>query len=156
MEKSPNKKVIGKRCVCAIKRYEYGKIEQFKARLGVLGYRQTYGVDYHETYSPVANISSIRIFLAVCCHFGMIIRQYDVDTAFLNDILEEDVYISAPQCVDMDASQVLKLNRSLYGLNESAATWFKTVTSVFRKMGFVSFISDSCVFVRHDGNHLWF
>ena len=97
----------------------------------------------------------VRVFLAVCCHFGMIIRQYDVDTAFLDGILEEDVYISTPQGVDMDPSQVLKLNRSLYGLKQAAATWFKTISNVFRKMGFVPCVADPCVFVRRDGHLSW-
>ena len=58
---------------------------------------------------------SVRVFLAVCCHFVMIIRQYDVDTAFLYDFLEENVYFSTPQGVGIDPSQVLNLNISLYG-----------------------------------------
>ena len=61
-------------------------------------------MDYYETYSPVANMNSVRVFLAVCCHFGMVIRQYDVDTAFINGVLEEDVYISTPQGVNMNPS----------------------------------------------------
>ena len=46
-------------------------------------------------------MNSIRVFLAVCCHYGMAIQQYDVDTAFINGVLEEDVYIHTPKCVDM-------------------------------------------------------
>ena len=60
-------------------------------------------------------------------------RQYDVDTAFLNGVLK-DVYIS--QGVDMDPSQVLKLNKSMYGLKQAAPTWFKTISNVFRNMEF--------------------
>ena len=88
----------------AIKRNEHGEVDRFKSRLVALGYRQTLGVDYYETYSPVANMNSVRVFLAVCCHFGMVIRQYDVDTAFINGVLEEDVYISTPQGVNMNPS----------------------------------------------------
>ena len=86
------------------------------ARLVALGYRQTHGVNYYETYSPVANMNSVRVFIALFCHLEVIIHQYDVDTAFLNGVLDEDVYISTLQGVDMDPLQVLKLNRSLYGL----------------------------------------
>ena len=113
VEKSPNKKVIGTKWVLAIKRSEHGDIKRFKARLVALGYGQTYGVDYYETYSPVANINSIRNFLAVCCHNGMTIHQYNVDTTFINCVFEENVYICTPQGVDMQPKEVLKSNQSL-------------------------------------------
>ena len=76
-----------------------------------------------ETYSPVANLNSIRVFLAVCCQEGVLIHQYDVDTAFLYGILDEEVYVYPPLGVRAERDQVLKLNRSLYGLKQAAATW---------------------------------
>ena len=85
----------------------------------------------------------------------MTIHQYDVDTAFINGVLEEDVYIHTPQGVDMEPDQVLKLNRSLYGLKQAAATWFKTISSVFKNMGFVACVSDPCIFVRQDEHLSW-
>ena len=85
----------------------------------------------------------------------MLIHQYDVDTAFINGVLEEDVYIHTPQGVDMEPDQVLKLNRSLYGLKQAAATWFKTISSVFKNMGFVACVSDPCIFVRQDEHLSW-
>ena len=100
-------------------------------------------------------MNSIRVFLAVCCHFGRIIRQYDVNTAFLNNVLEEDVYISTLQGVDMDPSQLLKINRSLYGLKQAAATWFKTISNVIRNMEFVPCVTNQCVFARRDGHLSW-
>jgi hypothetical protein len=151
VERKPTLKVIGTKWVFAIKRNEHGEIERYKARLVALGYRQTYGVDYLETYSPVANMNSIRVFLAMCCHSGLYIHHYDVDTAFLNGHLEEDVYVFPPDGVQTKANQVCKLNRSLYGLKQAAATWFKTISTVFMKMGFKQCVSDSCIFVRHEG-----
>ena len=82
-----------KQKVIGIKRNEYGNIKRFKARLVEIGYRQTDGVDYMETYAPVASLNSIRVFLAVCCQKGMFIHHYDIDTAFLNEVLEEEVYV---------------------------------------------------------------
>ena len=70
----PRQKVIGTKWVFALKRNELGEIERYKARLVALGYRQTYGVDYMETYSPVENLNSIRVFLVVCCHKGVLIH----------------------------------------------------------------------------------
>lgn len=153
IKSNPSQKVIGTKWVFTIKRNEQGEIERYKARLVALGYRQTYGIDYSETYSPVANMNSIRVFLALCCHFGLHIHQYDVDTAFLNGHLEEEVFIHPPEGVQEKPNQVLKLNRSLYGLKQAAATWFKTISKVFKEMGFTLCILDSCIFVRKDENN---
>ena len=99
----PGHKKIGTKRVFVIKRDEHGEADRFKARLVSFGIDKLL-VNYYETYSPVANMNSVRVFLAVCCHFGMVIRQYDVDTAFINGVLEEDVYISTPQGVNMNPS----------------------------------------------------
>nr|CCA19616.1 putative polyprotein [Albugo laibachii Nc14] len=136
--KKPEQKAIGTKC----------------ARLVALGYRQTYGIGYTDTYSPVANLNSIRIFLAICCHQGIRIHQYDVDTAFLNGILEEDVFIYTPQGVEGKPKQIFELNRSLYGLKQVATTWFKAISTVFAQMGFTKCLSDSCMFVRK-GSKSW-
>ncbi|UIZ23020.1 hypothetical protein KXD40_003754 [Peronospora effusa] len=64
-----------------------------RARLVVLSNRQTYGDDYFNTYSPIANMNLIRVFLAVCCHHGMAIQQYDADATSIKGLPEQDVYI---------------------------------------------------------------
>lgn len=120
-DRIPMKEVIGTKWVFTIKRNEYGEIERYKTRIVALGYRQTYGVDYLETYSPVANINSIRVFLAYCCHIGAYIHQFDVDTAFLNGNLKE-VYVYPTKGLKIGANEVLRLNRSLYGLKQAAST----------------------------------
>ncbi|GMF37522.1 unnamed protein product [Phytophthora lilii] len=89
------------------------------------------------------------MFLAVCCNLGLIIRQFDVETAFLNGDLEEDVYMAPPLGIDIPEGMVCKLRRSLYGLKQAAAVWFKKIRSVFISMGFVQCRADPCLFVRH-------
>jgi hypothetical protein len=75
-----------------------------------------------------------------------------VDTAFLNGKLDEDVFIHPPAGVVISKKQVCKLNRSLYGLKQAAATWYKTISTVFTmKLGFKQCTSDPCIFVRFDG-----
>jgi hypothetical protein len=75
-----------------------------------------------------------------------------VDTAFLNGKLEEDIYMWPPEGVTSRDGEVCKLNRSLYGLKQAAATWYKTISDVFVKhLGFKQCASDSCIFVRKDG-----
>jgi hypothetical protein len=87
----------------------------------------------------------------MCCQEGFYTEQYDVDTAFLNGKLEEDVFIHPPDGVGI---KVCKLNRSLYGLKQAAATWYKTISTVFvKKLGFKHCTSDSCIFVRFDGSN---
>ena len=122
------------------------------ARLVALGYGQKYGVDYMDTYAPVANMDSIRVYLSACCHQRFHIQQYDVDTAFLNGHLEEEVYIYLPRGVQAQVNEVFLLKRSLYGSKQGAATWFKTISELFLEMGFRQCRTDSCIFVGQRGN----
>lgn len=78
--------------------------------------------------------------------------QYDVDTVFLNGKLEEDIYMWPPEGLSTRKGEVCKLNRSLYGLKQAAAVWYKTISDVFVKhLKFKQCASDSCIFVRDDG-----
>ena len=100
-----------------------------------------------ETYSPVASLNSIRVFLAVCCEKGMFIHQYDVDTVFVYGVLDEEVYVYPPIGVRAERDQVLKLNRSLYVLKQATATWYKIISCVFVEMRSSSCAADSHIFV---------
>ncbi|GMF54557.1 unnamed protein product [Phytophthora fragariaefolia] len=143
-------KVIGNRWVFVLKYDENGNVTRYKARLVALGYLQTQGVDYTHTYSPVASMNTSRVFLAVCCQRHFLIRQFDIETAFLNSDLDEDVYMEPPEGVRVPAGMVCQLRRSLYGLKQAAAVWFKTIRVVFSKLGFSQCRADPCLFVRHD------
>ena len=95
-----------------------GQIEIYKARLVAKGFRQKQGIDYDETFSPVAMLKSIRIMLAIAAYYDYEIWQMDVKTAFLNDFLEEEVYMSQPEgFVSNDRPNlVCRLKKSIYGL----------------------------------------
>lgn len=140
--------VIGSKWVFAHKKNENGEIVRFKARLVAHGFRQKYGINFFETYSPVANINSIRIFLSVCCGLNYIIMQCDVDTAFLYGILEEDVYMQVPEGVEVAGDMVCKLNKSIYGLKQSAYVWNKTINKAFIEMGFKPSAADPCIYMK--------
>ena len=144
-------KVIGCKWVFARKYDEHGHVIRHKARLVAQGYLQTKGVDYFHTYSPVASINSIRVFLAICCAKSYKIRQFDVDTAFLNGDLEEKVYMRVPHGVQAEEDMVCELRRSLYGLKQAAAVWYKTIRAVFADLNFTQSRADPCVFLRHSG-----
>ncbi|GJR41940.1 retrovirus-related pol polyprotein from transposon TNT 1-94 [Tanacetum coccineum] len=104
----------------AIKKDEFGGILKNKARLVAQGFRQEEGIDFEESFAPVARIEEIRIFVANAAHRNMMIYQMDVKTAILNGKLKEEVYVSQPEgFVDQDnLSLVYKLKKALYGLKQ--------------------------------------
>lgn len=102
-------KVIGSKWVFSRKYDENGNVIRHKARLVAQGFLQTHGVDYFHTYSPVASINSIRVFLALCCSKGLKIRQFNVETAFLNGDLEEKVYMTPSAGIRVDDGMVCEL-----------------------------------------------
>ena len=99
-----------------------GNITVYKARLVAKGFRQVQGVDYDETFSPVAMLKSVRIMLAIAAFYDYGIWQMDVKTAFLNGFLKEELYMMQPEgFVDpKGANKVCKLQRSIYGLVQAS------------------------------------
>ena len=91
---------------------------RFKDRRAVKGFLQRAGVDYDETYAPVAKLASIRIILAVGVHMNMFFHQIDVKTAFLHAELEEEIYMEIPEGMRAELKIILKLEKSLYGLKQ--------------------------------------
>ncbi|KAI3697266.1 hypothetical protein L6452_30160 [Arctium lappa] len=113
-----DKSIVGTKWVFRNKKDEAGIIVRNKARLVAKGYNQQEGIDYDETYAPVARIEAIRIFLAYAAHKNIKVYQMDVKSAFLNDILHEEVYVSQPEgFVDPKfPDHVYVLDKALYGL----------------------------------------
>ncbi|GJR99506.1 copia protein [Tanacetum coccineum] len=105
------------------KRLKYGSN---KARLVARGYRQEEGIDFEESFAPVARLEAIRIFLAFAAHMNMVVYQMDVNTAFWNGNLQEEVYVSQPDgFVDPDnPNHVYKLKKALYGLKQALHAWY--------------------------------
>ncbi|GKA43546.1 retrovirus-related pol polyprotein from transposon TNT 1-94, partial [Tanacetum coccineum] len=102
-----------------------------KARFVAQGFRQEEGIDFEESFTPVARIEAIRIFIANAAHKNMTIYQMDVKMAFLNGELKEVVYVSQPEgFVDQDnPSHVYKLKKALYGLKQAPRTWYDMLSS---------------------------
>ena len=124
------RKVIGSKWVFKIKHDENGDAERYKCRLVVQGYKQAQGIDYHETFAPVARFGSIRTLLAIAAKRKMYVHQMDVHTAFLNGTLDEDVYMSQPEGFEVEGKEdvVCHLHRSLYGLKQSPRCWNKELS----------------------------
>lgn len=117
-----------------------------------LGFLQLYGVGFFETYAAVANMNSIRMILSICCAAGYIIEQLDVDTAYLNADLEEEVYLEVPKGLNASKGKALTLNRALYGLKQSANAWNKTIHKALLEMGFADCGAHRCIYKKKDGN----
>jgi len=102
-----------------------GKVKTYKARLIAKGFKQIHGVDYDETFSPVAMIKSIQILLAIVAYHDYEIWKLDVKTAFLNGNLLEDVYMTQPEGFGnlKTTKKVCKLQRSIYGLKQASRSW---------------------------------
>ncbi|GJR54267.1 retrovirus-related pol polyprotein from transposon TNT 1-94 [Tanacetum coccineum] len=98
-----------------------------KTRLVVRGYRQDEGIDFEETFAPVARMEAIRIFLVYAAHKSFIVFQMDMKTAFLLGMLKEDVYVCQPEgFIDADhPSHVYKLKKALYGLKQAPRAWYE-------------------------------
>ncbi|GJT00896.1 retrovirus-related pol polyprotein from transposon TNT 1-94 [Tanacetum coccineum] len=114
-----------------VKTDESGRVLKNKARLVAQGFRQEEGIDFEESFAPVARIEAIRIFVAYVAHKNMIIYQMDVKMTFLNGELKEEVYVSQPEgFVNHDnPSHVYKLKKALYGLKQAPRAWFDMLSS---------------------------
>ncbi|GJW44246.1 retrovirus-related pol polyprotein from transposon TNT 1-94 [Tanacetum coccineum] len=123
--------VITLKWIYKVKLDELGGILKNKARLVARGYRQEEGIDFEESFAPVARLEAIRIFLAFAAHMNMVVYQMDVKTAFLNGNLREEVYVSQPDgFVDPDnPNHVYKLKKALYGLKQAPRAWYDMLSS---------------------------
>nr|GEY66230.1 Gag-Pol polyprotein [Tanacetum cinerariifolium] len=122
-----------------------------KTRLVVRGYRQEEGIDFEESFAPVARMEAIRIFLAYTAHKGFTVYQMDVKTAFLHGSLKEDVYMYQPEgFIDADyPSHVYKLKKAVYGLKQAPRAWYDKLSTFLLQNGFSKGIIDPTLFIRH-------
>nr|GEU89663.1 ribonuclease H-like domain-containing protein [Tanacetum cinerariifolium] len=121
-----------------------------KSRLVVRGYRQEKGIDFEESFAPVARIEAIRIFLAYVAHKSFTVFQMDVKTAFLHGSLKEVVYVCQPQgFIDADhPSHVYKLKKALYGLKQALRAWYDELSTFLLQNHFFKGTIDPMLFIR--------
>ncbi|KAK2414048.1 putative mitochondrial protein [Trifolium repens] len=143
------KKTVGCKWVFTVKYNSDGSIERYKARLVAKGFTQTYGIDYSETFAPVAKLNTVRILLSLAANLDWPLHQLDVKNAFLNGDLEEEVYMDIPPGFeDRFGSNVCKLNKSLYGLKQSPRAWFEKFTQSMKKQGYIQGQADHTLFTK--------
>nr|GEZ51474.1 zinc finger, CCHC-type [Tanacetum cinerariifolium] len=125
-----------------------GKIDKFKARLVIQGFRQKEGIDYFDTYAPVARITTIRLLLDLVAIQNLVIHQMDVKTTFLNGDLDVEVYMKQPEGFVMPCNEhkVCKLVKPLYGLKQAPKQWHQKFNEVVLSNGFHLNQSDKCVY----------
>src|SRR5688572_33360987 len=138
------KKTVGCKWIFSIKYHADGSIERYKARLVAKGYTQTYGVDYSETFSPVAKLDTIRVLFSIAANLDWPLHQFDVKNAFLHGELKEEVYMQAPPGFsgDFGRNEGCRLRKALYGLKQSPRAWFGRFTSAMKKFGYRQSNSD--------------
>uniref|UniRef100_A0A2N9EEB8 CCHC-type domain-containing protein n=1 Tax=Fagus sylvatica TaxID=28930 RepID=A0A2N9EEB8_FAGSY len=127
-----------------------GTIQTFKARLVAKGFRQREGIDYFDTYAPVARITSIRVLIALASIYKLVVHQMDVKTAFLNGDLDEEVYMDQPEGFVLPGNEkkVYKLVKSLYGLKQAPKQWHEKFDTVILANGFKHNGADKCVYSK--------
>ncbi|WVZ85101.1 LOW QUALITY PROTEIN: hypothetical protein U9M48_032056 [Paspalum notatum var. saurae] len=150
VEPPPNCRPISTKWVFKNKQGENGMVVRNKARLG---FYQKEGIDYEETFAPVARLEAIRILLAFAASKGFKLQQMDVKSAFLNGYIEEEVYVRQPSGFESAKflDQVYKLRKAPYGLKQAPRAWYARLKSFLLKSGFVMGSVDKTLFLLSRG-----
>jgi hypothetical protein len=121
-----DKSVVRSRWIYKVKKVVDESVDKYKARFVARGFSKIEGIDYDDTFAPIARYSSIRSILSLSMQMGWCIHQMDVKTMFLNGIIEEEVYIEQPKCFETfdRESHVCRLKRALYGLKQETHAWY--------------------------------
>lgn len=151
-----NRNAIGCKWVFRTKRDATGDVIRYKARLVAKGFSQIEGVDFHETFAPVAKFTTIRCILAIGAAMDLEMHQMDVKTAFLNGELDEDIYMVQPEGFVQPGNEnlVCKLNKSLYGLKQSPRAWYQKIDTFLVHIGFTRSIADHSLYFMQKGQHV--
>ncbi|GJZ07686.1 retrotransposon protein, putative, ty1-copia subclass [Tanacetum coccineum] len=156
VELPPNARAVGSKGLFKKKTDMDGAVYIFKARLVAKGFTQTYGVDYEETFSPVADIRAIRVLIAIAAYHDYEIWKMDVKIAFLNGHLSEEVYMEQPEGFvnPKYPNHVCKLKRSIYGLKQASRQWNKRFDDEIKKFGFTQNPDEPCVYLKASGSYV--
>ncbi|KAK4401017.1 Retrovirus-related Pol polyprotein from transposon TNT 1-94 [Sesamum angolense] len=149
-----DKDVIGVKWIYKTKLNADGSIQKHKARLVAKGYSQLPGIDYTETFAPVARLDTIRTLIAIAANKKWKIYQMDVKSAFLNGYIDEEIYVEQPQGFIAKGSEekVLRLKKALYGLKQAPRAWYSRIDKYFMDRGFRKSLSEPTLYIKSQGN----
>jgi hypothetical protein len=145
-----SKDVVSSKWLFKIKHVADGSNEKYKARFVARGFSQKEGIDYEETFAPVARYTSIRTIIALAAKMKWKLHQMDVKTTFLNGVIEEKVYTEQPQGFEVEdrKSHVRKLKKALYGLKQAPRAWYGCIDSFLTSLGFTKSKADSNLYFK--------
>jgi hypothetical protein len=144
------------RCIWVFKakRDKDNNICKWKARLVVQGFMQQEGIDFIETYAPTMRMKILKLILAIAAKDDLEIKQIDFDTAFLNALLNEEIYVYTPEGYELGdyqksiGTRCLKLNKALYGLKQAPREWNKEIHTFLNSLGYQSSDLDECLYQK--------
>ncbi|KAH9726925.1 hypothetical protein KPL70_008466 [Citrus sinensis] len=149
-------KPISCRWVYKIKHRSDGSIERYKARLVACGFSQQYELDYEETFSPVAKLTTVRVLLALAANKSWNLWQMDVKNAFLHGELDREIYMIQPMGFQNRGhpEYVCKLQKALYGLKQAPRAWYGKIAEFLTQSGYSVTSADSSLFAKANGERI--
>ncbi|CAI7888781.1 unnamed protein product [Closterium sp. NIES-54] len=163
VELPEGRKAITSKWLFKIKSDADGKIERYKSRLVAKGYQQKKKVyqqkekvDYKELFAPVVKPTTLRTLLAGAAIKGWVVKQMDVTTAFLNGVLEEEIFMAQPEGFDDGSGRFLRLKKALYGLKQAPRQWYLKLRGFLEEIGFTPSTADHSLFMLGEGEQRFF
>jgi len=142
------KTIVGSKMVLTTKFNERGEIATYKDRFVAQGFTQQLGIDFNDVYAPVCKSATILTLLTKAAHHDLEVHQMDVDTAFLNAELKEEIYVRPPKHSAEYNGKVFKLNKALYGLKQAGREWYLLLRRTLESFGWKASQMDECLFMR--------
>ncbi|GJP75638.1 hypothetical protein CLOP_g6066 [Closterium sp. NIES-67] len=131
-----------------------GELTRYKSRLVARGFQQTKGKDYDEVFAPVGKGTTLRVLLAIAALLGWKIRQMDIVTAFLNEIILEEVYMKQPEGLDDGSGRVCRLKKAIYGLKQAPRAWYHKLEEALLAGGFKKTECDPSLFLLQEKDEI--
>ncbi|CAI7904023.1 unnamed protein product [Closterium sp. NIES-54] len=151
VELPKGRKAITSKWLVKIKSDADGKIERYKSRLVPKGYQQKEKVDYKDLFDPVVKPTTLQTLLVGAAIKRWVVKQMDVTTAFLNGVLEEEIFMAQPEGFDDGSGRVLRLKKALYGLKQAPRQWHLKLRGVLEEIGFTPSTADHSLFMLGEG-----
>lgn len=148
--------VIGCKWVFRVKTNLDGSLDKCNAHLVAKGFHHSKGLDYHETFSPVAKPTTIILLLSIAVHFNQPVKQLDFSNAVLHGSLHKEVYMQQPPGFvnQSNPHYLCKLHKSLYGLKQAPRAWYSKLVTCLTELNFTMFVSDHSLFIQHTSQSL--